>query len=35
MKDWCVLWLMVRFRVTVLSHPYSLVVMKVGVFVEE
>ena len=35
MKDWCVLWLMVRFRVTVLSQPDSLDVINVGVLVEE
>ena len=31
----CVLWLIVRCRVTVLSHPYSLDVMIDGVLVEE
>ena len=35
MKDWCVLWLIVRWRVTVLSQPYSFVAMNVGVLVEE
>ena len=35
MKDWCVLWLMVRFSVTMLSQPDSLDVMNDGVLVEE
>ena len=32
---WCVLWLIVRLRVTVLSQPDSLDVINVGVLVEE
>ena len=34
-NDWCVLWLIVRFKVTVLSQPYSSDVMNVGELVEE
>ncbi len=34
-NDWCVLWLIVRFKVTVLSQPDSLDVINVGVLVEE